>query len=541
VKNKVKKIVAILVLVLIMGFNCLLSACSLVTINNTKYLAQKVVTSDNVSINMEDLILGYNSFGYSYIETYGMTAEEAVKKTIEDLIDRELLVAYAKDKYGELSITEQNEIYTEVYASINSQVKEYADEIVEDEGLILPEENESEEQTNENKVTFYEKKVERVKNQDGSYTYSRIKEEEKPEDTNLIEFVLEEYGIEGLATRAYSKYINAAKKSRDEYKKLTNDEVFDKEVDRIYKIFEKNKYVEKLQEDYEDNVDVDTEAILNKYKELVRNSAFTYALNESGYNTKMQSTSNEIYYQPFGEKYIQVAHILVKYNDEQTKQIEKLKTDLKQGYIDIEEYNQQVLNISKSVKAKEYVDGSLVETTKSVNALYNEIQSSLNACGNDDDLRLQTFINYIEKYNEDEGMLTAINSQTQYYAVNLDTTVTDTMVKEFADASRALYSADGSTDYTLYAEPVLTEYGYHIIFSLGTIKNEITLNNIENVTISYLFETDAMQGTNKSLFDKMFELVESSNFEEYQSALLLNLRSNKTFKYNKTAYERLYK
>lgn len=536
-----KKVLGILLLVCMISFNCLLSACSLITINNTKYLAQTVVKSDGVSINMEDLIIGYNSFGYNYIESSGMSAEEAVKQTIEDLIDRELVYNYAKEKFGDLTITEQNEIWTDVYSSINSQIKEYADEIIEDEQLTVPETDETEENTNSNEITLYEKKVTRTKNPDGTYTYSRISEDKGPEDTTLIEFTLNEYGIEGLANRAYSKYINATKKSRDEYKNLNSDSIFEKEKQRIYKIYEKNKYIALLQEDYEQNMEIDFEAVLNKYKELVRNSAFTYALNESSYNTKMQSTSNEVYYQPFGEKYIQVAHILVKYNDEQTKQIENLKTDLKQGYIDIEEYNQQVKNIAGSIKVKEYVDGELVETSKSVNALYNEIQNGLTACGNDDDLRLNTFIDFIEKYNEDGGMLSAINSQTQYYAVNLDTTVTDTMVKEFADASRAMYTTDGSLDYTLYAEPVLTEYGYHIIFSLGTIKNTVSLNNVENITVSYLFETEAMKGTNKSLFDKMLELVDNSQFEQYQSGLVEGLRTGKTFTYNKSAYERLYK
>ena len=173
--------------------------------------------------------------------------------------------------------------------------------------------------------------------------------------------------------------------------------------------------------------------------------------------------------------------------------------------------------------------------------MFTEISGALNACGNDNGKRVKTFINFIEKYNTDPGMLSAINGQTQYYTINLDTSVTDTMVKEFADASRELYSVDGSKDYTIYAKPVLSEYGYHIIFSVGTVKNDITLSNINNVTISYLYETDAMQGTNKSLFDKMVEIVDTSKYTEYQTSLVSGLREGLTITYNKTAYQRLYK
>ena len=81
----------------------------------------------------------------------------------------------------------------------------------------------------------------------------------------------------------------------------------------------------------------------------------------------------------------------------------------------------------------------------------------------------------IEKYNQDDGMISALNNQTQYYTVNLDTNVADTMVKPFADASRELYSSDGSKDYTLYATPVLSDYGYHFIFCIGVVKNDYNI------------------------------------------------------------------
>ena len=538
----VKKILTAITLILLIGVNCLLSACNLITINNQKYLSQTVASVDDIKISMEDLLLGYNSFGYNYVQQQSMSTEEAVKKTLETLIDRELVLKKAKEKFGDLSITKQNEVWKEVYDYVNGQVKTYADEIIKNENWNIPSQTD-ETKTTATKFTPYEKKVERTKNADGSYTYSRIVEKEEETDTELIKFELNEFGNEEITKKAYSKYITKIKKSRDEYSKLSNDVVFEKETKRIYDIYAKNKYLTMFQEDYENNMAVDVQKIKTKYIELVKNSAFTYKIDKSAYDKKMQSTSSgagEVYYHPFEESkgYIGVAHILLKYSDEQSNQIKELETKLSNGSITPEQYKHELEKVANSIVVKNKQDENA--PAKSVNEVFAEISNALNACGNDEDARVKTFIKYIEMYNDDDGIMSALNSYSQYYAINLDTSVTDTMIKEFADASRSFYTENKET-YTIYESPVLGSYGYHIIFNMGVYKNDIPLNDIDKVTETYLFETECMKGTNKSLFDKMLELVDSSTYSEYQTSLIKDLRAGKTINYNKTAYERLYK
>lgn len=539
----VKKILTAIALILLIGVNCLLSACNLITINNQKYLSQTVASVDDIKISMEDLILGYNSFGYNYVQQNSMTTEEAVKKTIETLIDRELVLKKAKEKFGDLSITKQNEVWKEVYDYVNEQVKTYADEIIKNENWNIPESGNAEESESVTKFTPYEKKVKRTKNEDGTYSYSRIVEEVEETDTEIIKFELNEFGNEEITKKAYSKYITKVKKGRDEYSKLSNDEVFEKETKRIYDIYEKNKYLTMFQEDYENNMEIDVAKIKSKYIELVRNSAFTYATDKSAYDTKMQNTSSgagEVYYHPFEESkgYIQVAHILLKYTDDQTNEINALKNKLSYGAITPQQYQDEVERIANSIVVKNKLDKNA--PAKSVTEVFAEISNALDACGNNEEARIKTFIKYIEMYNDDDGIMSALNSYSQYYSINLDTTVSDTMIKEFADASRSFYTNDAE-NYTIYETPVLGEYGYHIIFNMGVCKNDININDIESVTDKYLFETECMKGTNKSLFDKMLELVDSSTYSEYQTSLIKDLRAGKTINYNKTAYERLYK
>ena len=534
---KAKRIITSILLVLFLCANVLFSACSLVTLNNKAYLNQTVATAGDVTISMKDLISGFNSFGYSYTEANGgiYSTKEAVKKTLDDLINRELLVRYSKETYGELTITEQNEVYKEVFDYINSQLKTFEEEIIKEENLdeVLTDETTSEEKT---KITEYTKKIERVYNTEThEYEYQRVKEN-KTEDTELIEFEQVYHGSKELGDKAMRRFIKQVRNSDDDLKYKSNNEVLEYEINRAYETYEKNKYITRLQENFEQNQLVDKDAIVNKYKELVRNSLFTYYYDEASYNKKMQETANEVYYQPFGDKYIQVAHILIKYSDEQKNEINALKAE-KDNYIDPFEYDAKLKEIASNIKTE---DG------KSASDLYGEIEVALaNATTtyptlSEDDARLKVFLTFVEQYNQDDGMISAINSQTQYYSVNLDTSVTDTMIKEFADASRTLYSEDGRTNFTMYSEPVLGEYGYHIIFSVGTVKNLVNYENLDSITAERLYNFPAMKGTNKSMFDKMAELVDNADYNEYQASKVLELKEDLTIKYYENVYKKLY-
>lgn len=535
---KAKKIITSILLVLFLCANVLFSACSLVTLNNKAYLKQTVATAGDITITMKDLINGYNSFGYSYTEENGgsYSTKEAVKKTLDDLVSRELLIKYSKETFGELTITEQNEVYTEVFEYINSELKTLEEEIIKEENLdeILTDDSSEDEKT---KITEYTKKIERVYNEEThEFEYVRVKENKK-EDTELIEFEQVYHGSKELGDKAMRRFIKQVRNSDSDLKYKSNNEVLDYEINRAYETYEKNKYITRLQENFEQTQLVDKDAIVEKYKELVRNSLFTYYYDEASYNSKMQETANEVYYQPFGDKYIQVAHILIKYSDDQTKQIEALQKDKESGYIDPVAYDEALKQIALDVKTS---DG------KTPSALYSEIQTALSSATttypslSEDEARLKVFLTYIEKYNEDDGIVSAINSQTQYYSVNLDTSVKDTMIKEFADASRALYAEDGSKDYTMYYEPVLGQYGYHIIFSVGTVKNLVDYKNLNTLTAEQLYNAPAMAGTNKSLFDKMAELVDNADYSEYQTSKILELKQNLEIKYNESAYKKLY-
>ena len=63
------------------------SGCSLVQRNVEKYLNRTVATAGEIEISKQDLISAYNSTGYQYVQYQGYTTEEALKTTIDGLID----------------------------------------------------------------------------------------------------------------------------------------------------------------------------------------------------------------------------------------------------------------------------------------------------------------------------------------------------------------------------------------------------------------------------------------------------------------------
>ena len=114
------------------------------------------------------------------------------------------------------------------------------------------------------------------------------------------------------------------------------------------------------------------------------------------------------------------------------------------------------------------------------------------------------------------------------YVVNLDTNVTDKMVKPFANGVRALDASSngedgewlnatnggegaGSMDY------IISEYGIHIIFHAGNASNLIDYNMLNNdeELLRLLCTTYTTPESNKSIFNMIWDklAVDSSAYD----------------------------
>ena len=621
-----KKVFSFIILMLL-SVTFLFSGCGLVQLNSDKYLDRVVasVSKDNqvvVSITKRDLLNSYNNNASLYINSYGYTSKQTVKLLLDNLIDRELVILKAKEYTQDITtnndyIDKYNQAVEDTFDYFDSQILSYEKQLREIRGLdkITEDDSTSESaKTDYDAYKPYEKKVlyfedtnsyelvtynEDTKQYDRTYTYKVIKDETtnkyvryfyneltneydiKAEtkfstdnitrkDLSSYDYQANNHGNSELTKQAYQMFIKALIKT-EEGKNLSKNEneVLQREFDRVMKTYLGNAYVNTLKEIYTINTGIDNKAILSKYKDKVAESYATYteldaqdSSSKAGYTKyaeDMNSKASDVYYHPYGEQFVQVAHVLIKFTDAQIAELTQLEDDYNNGIITTYDEYKEKYNVwlnSAGTKARyTYVDlengvctedqvGNEYGEIISYKEIYNEINNALNACGSDVEARAIKFNEFVYKYNMDTGSL----NQSYYYVVNLDTEIEDKMVKEFADTSRELIkNGEGSL-----SEPVFVKSsnysGYHIIFAVKKVDNLVDINSLQSFgdgqyfdgAIKKLYQTKLMLGTEKTMYDVLYDLVASDSYTTYQSNVVKTEKNDSTINYYEKYYKDLY-
>jgi hypothetical protein len=535
-KITVKKLLSVIVLILFASIS-ILSGCELISLNEFKYYNTVVMTVGSEEITKEELIQRFNSIGAQYVED-GYSVEEAMQIVVDSIINRELVLVKAKEVVGELTQAQVNDIWQEVYDSVNEQLNEFEGQIKAEWNVVYLQEEEQEEEETFDTYSPYEKEVIIVEDE-----FVRVPEDEPAVEEPIGDFVRENFntGIDEEASgvtydeiqaEAWKRYIRNLKNA-EEWKNLSkiDEEVFDRELARLYDIFEGNKYIALLEENFNDNLEIDNTAIVNKYIELIQDSFAKYSIDMDAYHSAMGEDSKNVYYHPnSGEEYVYVSHVLIEYSDEQKEQIENLDAQLEAGDIDPITYDNEIEIIRSQIAAIARDDeGKEVGEPILASAILAEIQNALAVAGNDLELKAQIFNDFIYKYNMDPGMF---NAEVPY-VINLDTEVEDKMVKPFADTSRELFlEGEGSL-----SELVATDFGYHIIYYSKPVENLIDYNSLLSITPEALYNAPLSMGLNKSVYDKMYETVNKRSYDNYQTAIINEMKGITEI----TIYESRYK
>ena len=155
------------------------------------------------------------------------------------------------------------------------------------------------------------------------------------------------------------------------------------------------------------------------------------------------------------------------------------------------------------------------------------------------------------KYSADPGLITedSLSQFTGYY-VPLDSEENGAWIKEFADASRDLYTnsykkgfADGR-----YYTMVATSNGVHIIMITGEVQkgNLVDFSGIENddsAKIQALQNTFISLREDKSVYDYLYELVladqQETFFNTYMGKKVEELKENGTIVYYYKTYDEI--
>ena len=113
------------------------AGCSLVTQNQAAYFNSIVgtityTTGEKDNITKQELITAYNSYGYNYVENYGMSQKEAFEETLETIFDNHLTMRaveiYYEEHHEEGKMLNDNEttyLWDQTYEALYSNLKDY--------------------------------------------------------------------------------------------------------------------------------------------------------------------------------------------------------------------------------------------------------------------------------------------------------------------------------------------------------------------------------------------------------------------------------
>lgn len=505
------------------------AGCSLVQLNASKYykqtVAEIVYSKDKTyEFTMEDLLQAYNNYGYQLAQnnssssssSSSMTSEEILTKTAELMVQRHLLVEMIKEELGDLSTEEKNYIKRQTYDSINSQLASLEDTIrVEWDRKISEDETKEDESTSlRASYTVYEPTVEKVveeKEVNGTTKLvtelKRVTDDEEIDGTDPGEFK-QVITDEDISKEAWKRYMKTLQDNNENLgKKYSDEKAFEKEIDRIYNLLVENRYISKYQTAITNGLEITAEAAVESYKEKYKRDYEKYANDEAAYHSAMSEDASSVYYHPnSGNEYIYVTHILFKFSDEQTAEISNLKKLYQSNSISKEVYEarlEEVQSLENTVV--KYEENGVTKTTSAALA-YQDVLNNVGKYDKDIqfEARAKEFNTYIYKYNDDEDIM----NKDFAYVVNLDTSVTDKMVKSFADESRRLQKEEG---IGAMSKPILTDYGYHVILNLGPVKNVVEYENIDNITWETLYNVKTQPSSEKTLFHVEYDAINTDS------------------------------
>jgi len=572
VKKTIKKILTTLC-TLVLCLVCL-TGCSLLEINKDKYYNQVVITISKENKNIKeftkkDLVEAFSNYGYQYYQDYGYSMEESVNQTITSMIDRELLMDVVK---SQITLTDQEklEIKKEAFDYMQDSINTFEEKVRTEWEMEIAIETPEEAEPMRTAETEYSPTTEYNSNT-GKVT--RIEETKEsiyiPE--GLPQNFTKDYRIitdKKVSDEAWTRYIKSLQDlAKSEGRSTVESDVLRYEQDRLIELLTTNKYLEKYEKAFFDKTPVDVESVLKYYKEQYKSDMETYKANEDLYHTDMKNaSSNYIYYHVnSGNEYVNVKHILMNFTQEQKDEITSLNT--RYGITDDNskedeerkkntEYQRQLKQIVNRTKTTFEMSDELYNTyaigygfkkvgENTYEAYAADVYRFVQAYSTGATLREKSsrFDDLVYVFNDDSGFM---NSEFDY-VVNLDTNVTDQMVKPFADGVRALDKSNGGEGEGSM-DMIVSTYGLHIIFHDGVVENLVDEANIDNISdaqlLAILCNTTTSPDSNKSIFNYIYDTLslDSTLYDNMTQEVVKNERTQlKANNYVITYYESRYK
>jgi len=581
VKSKTKKILTTICAMILSVF--MFAGCNLIELNKNKYYNEKVVTiglkegygeeykSYEKTYTKKDLLNAYYNYSYNYVNQGQIEVKEGIDYAINQMINSDLLYNYIKlnfydnDKYDlDFNFADANDARLQAFDSIQESIFELENEIFKEWNIEFTGTDDlTDEEVKSLRASYtdYTPSV-MVATINGKETIILNDTEIEVHDTRVApEHFVQEIRNEEVSREAYTRYIKQLQDAAKVEGLDTNEKtVLENEEKRLIEAYTKAKYLEKFENWYNkyynftydsvNKVYVLNEDIQNKiveaYKEDFIEQRDIYSQNESAYHEAMagDDISKVYYHENSGNEYVYVSHILLKFSDAQVKEIEELDNKLTNKLISQERRDELVQEIANRTKVTYELNNKTYTSTadkvyERINNYVNtgdEILSNPNADEEEKQIALtekaKRFNDMIYIYNDDEGIM----NSDYAYVVNLDTEVQDKMVKAFADKAREMHSNGvvGSV-----SDMVITEYGVHIMFYAGEVKNVV--EDINTLTAVDLIKHHTQLSSNKSLFSLRYDELSNDAYSTSASNYIANCYEFITITKIEDNYKDLYK
>jgi hypothetical protein len=305
---------------------------------------------------------------------------------------------------------------------------------------------------------------------------------------------------------------------------------------------------------------------------------------KSEYYTKLLEGLTDVYFVPedVASQFFTVSHILLKYTDEQTAEIAKIKEDFAAGKFNAAVRDEKLEKVKQDLRVNPIINGEKSEQAKSAVDVLADVKRTVMPFdqGKNFTEKAVSFRDMIYMYNGDPGMQ---NPEFEY-VIGRDTRVNgageDTMSKmvpEFTKASRELFNYNNSEnrggkmkakDYAkqfkvdintlvsstahendlidtrgTISDLVWTDYGAHIIMYTRNINDFVFTNTAPMINQSldkYLHATFTGYG-NKTYFDAAVERITRPDYSIFETSILDGVKSQNTITYYKSRYKNLTK
>lgn len=557
-----KKFSAILIC-LLMVITCGLAGCASFSIDKVKYYNEVLAKVDNTKITRFDLLNAYNSYGNSYyVQQQGKSENEALKSTLDLLIDRELMYQYALDNGEKFKPTayQVNEVIKEIFSSLDEQMKEYvskAKKILN----IKADNNEEDKKEEPKSYSFKDYKYSQraivkssVVNNSTEYyiEYKETQEDsnyEKLISLNLLQDFNSNETIQQIKTKYFEQFeqnlIDTEKENAtaiynkarslfakdlinyEFYLRNTNGKKFDtitenlftRYIERTFKSQIQSQYLENLRVDYLKNEDLSINLLEDEFNYLLNINYNKYNDNAEAYKNSMKDIGTKgdsvLYHPETDAQFGYFIHTLISF-DSIKENLELLKEEKDPETYD-EKYYEFIRNLE--VTKRDYDEETETYTDGTNTANLNEILTEYNKIKNDYanyDERLSAFVQFMFKYSTD----TATLSSGMPYVVG--TNGYSAMVEEFNNEAIKLMqnNAGSMSDASIndLNSLCITEYGIHLLFYVGDVNTfDIPYENADNVYIKdedvagsemfNLYSKKINPLTGKTYFDMMFDMI----------------------------------